>query len=248
MYINYDNLPLSKKELLIFLVTEVGVSLGVGWIFYDNYLIGLALAIGFYPTIKLYKKKLNLKKKHILLMEFNDLLFSLSSDIATGVTMDKAIEQSLEFWKDTYNEDDYIIIELKNMVRKMKELHEKDISCLEDFALRSGLSDVVDFVGAYEVLRSSGADMTKAIEQTSDIIRDKIIMESELRTLMSQKVFESRLVGASPILMVFFLKIASPEYFTVMYLTSGGKAIMTICLVLIGFSLYLIERNNRIEF
>lgn len=247
MCLNYENLPLSNKEKIIFLIGEVGVSLTIGWIFYDSWIIGIIISVIFMPTIKIYKKRVSEKKLNILLIEFKDLLYSLSSEIATGATMSKALEESVNFWRGTYDESDYIIIELNNMVKKMKELHINDIECLEDFARRSKLPDIVDFVNSFKVLRTSGADMTTAIERTSDIIRDKIILESELKTVMSQKVFESRLVGMSPVIMVLFLKLVSPGYFQVMYETSAGKTLMTFALVLMMFSLYLIERNNRIE-
>ena len=56
------------------------------------------------------------------------------------------MEESVDFWKATYEENDYIMQELAYMNGRIEKSGEKDIDVLRDFARRSGLEDVDDFV------------------------------------------------------------------------------------------------------
>ncbi len=133
------------------------------------------------------------------------------------------------------------------MTAQIKEGNQKDVEVLRGFAARSGLEDAVDFVTVYESCRMTGGDLPGAINRATAIIGDKITLERELKTLMAQKVFESRIVMAAPVVIVMVLRAVSPEYLTPLTQTSQGRIVMTFALGLMATAVVMMERINNIE-
>jgi len=161
--------------------------------------------------------------------------------------MAKSINEAINFWKSTYSDDDYIMMELNYMNSRINIGNENDLIVLRDFAKRSGLDDVNDFVNVYESLKSSGGDLAGAIERATTLIGEKISLESELKMMMSQKLFEGRLVGVSPFVIILFIKFSSTDYLDPLINTIKGQVIMGVSLVLMLIALLMIERINKIE-
>ncbi len=243
----YDELPLSNKEKYLFLFGILGIGLTIGKMFYESYKVGLVIACVLALYFPKYKEKIRRKHKDELLIEFRDMLYSISSSISVGRSMGQALEESIKFWEATYEESDYIMIELNSMVNHIKNSNETDILVLKDFAKRANLEDVSDFVTVYESTKEAGGNLVTAINRATDIIGDKITLEKELKVLMTEKAFEGRIVGAAPFLILLFLKLTSPEYLEPLTMTMKGHFIATVALVLIAFAMIVIERINSIE-
>ena len=104
---------------------------------------------------------------------------------------------------------------------------------LIDFAVRSQIEDIKDFVDVYLTTRATGGDIQKVIASASLVIIDKMQIQREVETMMAQKQLEARIVALIPIFIILFLNIFSPDYLMPMYTTVAGRIIMT--LALIGF-------------
>lgn len=247
MPLYYDSLDLSGDEKLKFYITVIIAGLLTGVLFYDSVTAGIAASVFYSITKPLYKKSMNDRHKNELLLQFRDLLYSISSSVSSGRNMTQALEESADFWDGTYDESDYIIQELRYMINRIRNSNENDISVLRDFAVRSGLEDVSDFVSVYESCKGTGGNLPQAISRATSIIGDKISLERDLKTRLAEKLFEGRIVAVSPLLIVGLLKVMSPEYMEPMYSTGSGRAVMTIALILMGTALMLIEKLNRLE-
>lgn len=247
MQTNYANWNLSVKDILTVAAYSAAAGLAVGLLFYDSLAIGLVFSVIFFFTKSRYSRYLAERRRNALLLQFRDILYSVASSIAVGRSMAQALEESVEFWKNTYEENDDIMLELKGMLRKIKEGNAGDVEVLKDFAERSGLSDVEDFVCVFENCRDSGADLIQAIERSADMIGDKINLEKELRTLMAQKRFEGRIIALAPFVILLFLRLVSPQYLEPLTQSARGYLVTTCALLLIGAALLLTERINRIE-
>lgn len=247
MPVYYDSVDLSTAEKQRFALGAAVIGMTIGLMFYDSPAAGVLITLFCFFFTPGYRKLMTEKKKSQLLIQFRDLLYSLSSSVASGRTVAQAMEESVDFWKSTYDEKDYIMQELKYMNGRIKNGGEKDIDVLRDFADRSGLEDISDFVNVYESCRMTGGNLPKAINRAATIIGDKITLERELKTLMAQKRFEGRIVALAPAAVVLLLRIMSPEYLEPMTSTANGRIIMTFALGLILLALVMMERINRIE-
>ena len=54
---------------------------------------------------------------------------------------------------------------------------------LTDFAERSGLDDVMSFANVFEVCNRQGGDLKRVVNQTRDVISDKMEIEMEIDTM-----------------------------------------------------------------
>lgn len=238
---------ISAGKLLAIKLAIILLGIIIGWMFYNNIFIGLLLGIFLSPLRKVFIHEHIQKKKNTLLIQFKDLVYSLSAAVGSGRSLKQGLEESLEFWEDTYDENDYIIIELKNMKKRMEEANETDISLLRDFAYRSGIQDIYDFVSVCEICKESGGDFARAIIKAGDVISEKITIERELEVIVSQKKFEGRIVGLAPFVLIFFIKLLSPSYIAPLYETPSGIIVSTMAIGLIVAGWLFIEKLNRID-
>ena len=224
------------------------VGMAIGKLYFDSLLAGLIISISLSLLYPEYCKLEEKKRKRELLLEFRDFLYSISASMALGRNMKQALEESLVFWKNIYNDRDPIVIEVRSMLREMEETNEKDIVVLRNFAVRSGLSDIVDFVNVYENARTTGGDMPRAIARATAIIGEKISMERELDVALKEKLAEGRIVGTAPFIMTAAMRLFSPAYMSPLYETGSGVFVSAVSLALSATALLMIERINRIEF
>lgn len=244
---DYRILKLTAYEKIVFRLSAVGAGILLGWIFYDNLIPGIIIGILLTFSESKYKEFLIAKRKETLLMQFKDLLYSLSSAVSTGRSLGQAIDESINFWRGTYDENDYIIKELKLMSKKMRESNISDIDTFKDFAERSDLDDVRDFMMVCKTCKETGADFTAAIDRGSEIIENKIDIERELKSITAQKKFESKIVALAPIVMILAIKLLSPSYMIPLYETNAGEIVSTVSLALTASGFIAIERVNKIE-
>lgn len=89
--------------------------------------------------------------------------------------------------------------------------------------------------------------MVAAVNKAAAVIGEKIGVEQEIRTMVSQKKLEGRIITAMPLLVILFLQTASPEYLSVMYTTLAGRILMSVAVAAIVGAGIMIERITRID-
>ena len=234
--------------MLKFSAAALFAGMTAGLLYFDSIPMGLILFFLSYAAYPAYREAMENKRKQQMLIQFRDLLYSLSASMSLGRSMKQALEESRSFWGNTYTEKDLIMKEVSAMLREMETTKARDIDVLRDFAERSGLPDIVDFVNVYDSCRTTGGNMPKAISRAAVIIGEKISMERELNTALSEKLAEGRIVGTAPFLMTLALRVLSPGYMRPLYDTSAGHAAAAVSLGLTVVSVIMTERINRIVF
>ncbi len=217
------------------------------FLFYHS--IAFSLAGGFlsYFALGRYSRWKAEKRRALLTTQFKDLLYSLSASIAANIQIPEALESGLESLRMLHDENTPLILELKYMVRNIKENRESDIHILLDFAKRSYCEDIDNFVQVYMACRTTGGNLEKVIKSTTEILIDKINIESEIRTLTAQKKFEGNIISLMPFVILLFLNLFSPDYLEPLYTTMSGRLIMTAALAGLGLAFYMTERLTDIE-
>lgn len=227
----YETYVLSLDEKIKFILV-FGSCLGAAaYVFYNQLLLSILFlgisVIGFKP----YAHYLKEKRKRELNDQFRDLLYSLSSSISAGRQMPEAIKDASVNLKLIYSDHDFIILELSYMVKRIFESHESLDTILIDFALRSGIEDIRNFVDIYLTCRSTGGDLECVIRKTSDMLIEKIEIMKEIKIITSQKKFEAKILTSIPFIVIIFLQLVSPEYLNIMYSTVSGRTTMTLGLI-----------------
>ena len=77
---------------------------------------------------------------------------------------------------------------------------------LTDFAERSGLDDVMSFANVFEVCNRQGGDLKRVVNQTRDVISDKMEIEMEIDTMVAGNKNELNVMMVMPLLIVGMMK------------------------------------------
>ncbi len=227
MNIDYSHYDLSVKERYGFYAAGYAGIFVVLYLFYHSLIFSFAggfLTAALLPAYQKYKSE---KRKNLLLTQFKDFLYSLSSYVAANIQILEAMEGSLNNLNLLYGENTPLVEELGYMVKSVKENRENEIRLLRDFAQRSHCEDIENFVQVYASCVITGGDLERVLKNTIEIIMDKITIEREIRTMTSQKRFEGNIITAMPLIVIMFLNVFSPDYLEPLYVTVQGRLIMT---------------------
>ncbi len=244
---DYASYSLSKGEMYQFLsICGMGL-MGVGYLFYHSLIVsGLFLFLS-WPALIFYRSYLAEKRKRILKDQFRDVLYSVSASIAAGRQMPEALQEAENNMRLIYTKDGLITRELAGMVKRMYQYREPEETILKDFASRTGIEDISDFVDIYLTCRETGGDLIKVLTKASEIIMEKIAIEREIKAVTVQKQFEAKILTSIPFIIILFLQTISPDYLAVMYESLKGRMVMTAALLGIGFSYFWSMKLTRIE-
>lgn len=224
----------------------IALSAAFAYTFYRSYLAFLfMLPVGVcYPLYE--KKKLLEKRRQLLETQFKESMMSLASSFSAGYAMENALANSREELAALYGEDGLITREFTHMLKQLR-MNQTAEQVLTEFAVRSGLEDIQNFAEIFSVAKRSGGDLSGIMRHTAEVIRDKIQVKEEIRTLTASKQLEQKIMNAIPFFMVLYVEQASPGFFDQMYGTLFGRCLMTGCMVAYGIAAILSKRTLEIE-
>ena len=217
------------------------------YIFYHSLLLSLVgglLVVFFVPV---FEDHLARRRQEVLAEQFRDMLFFLSSAIATGRTMTGALEEAEKGVLGIYGPKAPIYEELSAINRKIRDHRAKTDDALMEFAEQSGVEDIRSFAEIYSLCMELGGDVEEIIGTTTTVITDKMSVMREIRTLTAQKVFEGRLIAAMPVVIMAGLSLFYPDYVEVFYTTPAGRLLMTLALAGIIAGYLMLRKMTRIE-
>lgn len=225
----YKIYHLSKKEWLIYSGQGILYAALLSFVFYRSvWVFLLFLPAGVcYPLFM--KKELKKKRLETLAIQFKDAILSVASGLNAGLSVENAFAASLEEVNRIHGVDSMISEEIRLMLQKTR-MNRTFEEALEDFALRSGLSDVKSFADVFLAARKSGGELMKIIARSAEIIGEKIRIQEDIITATAAKRMEQKIMSGIPILIVFYIELTSPGFFDVLYATFAGRIIMTACL------------------
>lgn len=159
------------------------------------------------------KKRLKNRRMDLLAAQFKESMVILASALSSGYAMENALAVSREELSMLYGENGLITGEFSYMMAQLKTNRTIE-EVLNDFAERSGLEDVKNFSEVFSVAKRSGGDLSGIMRHTAEVIRDKMQVREEIRTMTASRQFEQRIMGMIPFLIVFYVEGSSPGFFS----------------------------------
>lgn len=242
----YEKYDLSKKEWLLYGGQGLLYLAILTYVFYRSVFVFLVFApLGIcYPL--LLRKTLVKRRMEALRLQFKDAILSVASGLNAGYSVENAFLGALEEVERIHGKESMMAEELRLILRKTKLNHTFE-TALENFADRSGLEDVRNFAEVFLAARKSGGELMKIIARTAEIIGEKIRIQEEILTITASKRMEQRIMSGIPFLIVLYIDTASPGFFDVLYTTTAGRGIMTICLAVYLVSCQMARMIMEIE-
>lgn len=245
--INYDEYHMDIRERIKYsIMAMIGIYL-LCILFYNNHIIaGIFSLIGLlYPKYK--KPQLIKKRKKELRLQFKEAIYALSSSMGAGKSIESAFKSVLNDLRILYPEPNtYIILEFEYIVRKI-EMNETIEDAIQDFASRASIDDITNFSNVFITAKRTGGNIISIIRYTSNVISEKIEIQSEIEVLVSSKQFEQSILSLLVPGIIIYLQLSSPGYLDVMYSTLLGRILMTVCLILFAISYKVGRKITDIE-
>lgn len=234
---DYDVYVMSKKERSLYIAAASAAIYIVGYIFYHSHMVSLLLCplSLFYPAIR--TREIIRKRKSNLNLQFKDMIYSLSSSLTAGKSVESAFKEVLKDLSIIYPDPETdIIVEVEYIVRKV-EMNETIEAALADFAARSHLEDIESFADVFRICKRTGGNLVDIIRNTSSIINDKIEIKLEIDTMLAAKRFEQKVLNVVPIILMIILSTSAADYMAPVFSTAAGRvaATVSIGLLLVGY-------------
>ena len=178
-------------------------------------------------------------RKQKLEQQFRDWIEGVSHHLETGCSVENAFVRAGKELELLYGGESDILREAGawNTFLPIMFLWKKYLS---DFAERSQVSDICHFADVFAIGKRSGGNLKELIGDSCEIIAMRMEdTEREIRTLLHGKIMEQKVMCLIPFGIIFYISISSPGYFAPLYHNPAGICVMTLCLTVYLFSVWL---------
>lgn len=243
---DYGQYHLSVQKKAVLIVAAGAACFALGYLFYKHFLPAALFATAGCIFPRIWTQMKIRKRKEALKRQFKQALHILSSALASGKSVENAFEDSLTDLKLLYPSDQIDIV--KEWQRILQRIRNGDSleAALSDFARRSQLEDIQQFTEVFLICKRSGGNMVDVIQQTAQILGEKMETQQEIEVMLARKKFESRMIFLFPLCLIVLLSLGSPEYMRPLY-EGAGRVVMTIALGILLLSCWMHVRMMRIE-
>ncbi|MCR4590708.1 MAG: type II secretion system F family protein [Lachnospiraceae bacterium] len=228
---NYDKYRFSGGERIMYLSAGAVLAGLVSWTFYRSSIAFLILIIPLeYVFLRYMKRSLIEKRKYELSLGFREAIMAVQSSLNAGYSVENAFIEAGRVMEKMYG-DSPIRNEFRILTRRLRS-NETLEKILLELSYRSGIEDIEDFANVFAAAKRSGGDFTRIIRKAAESIGDKMDVRRDIRTAISSKRYENRVMEAVPFGIIIYLNITSAGFLSALYHNITGCVIMTVCLSL----------------
>lgn len=221
---------ITVKDYLRFIAEWFMIAAVIAYVFYESVVAFAMIMLFVFVYMKYRSNMLINKRRKELGMQFREMCISVSSGMAAGASINNALISAYEDMVRLYGDNGMICTELDTMIKGMKMSIPVE-KLFEKFADKTGIQDIRMFSEILNIAQRSGGDMIRVMKNTASNIGEKAEVEREIDTIISSKKYEQMVMNVVPFIIVLYMKVSSPETFSVMYGTVAGAVIMTVCLL-----------------
>lgn len=187
------------------------------------------------------------KHKEKLRLEFKEFITLVASSLSAGYSMENALKSAEKELSSLIGEKAEMMHALRIINRRIS-INEPVEKILLGFAKNTGIDDIESFSEIFAFAKRSGGDYAGIMKRTASILQDKIETSRDIQTVISQKKMEARIMDLVPIGIILYLQISSPEFLSGLYHNLMGIVVMTVCLVVYIFAVFMGEKIVDIRF
>ena len=118
---------------------------------------------------------------------------------------------------------------------------------LGNLASRVPSTDLRYFVVAVLIQRESGGNLAELLGRISAIIRDRLTLLGEIRTLSAEGRMSAWILSMMPLAVALMMQLSSPDFLRLLYTDPGGRKMLTMALVMMGLGILVIRKVTRIR-
>ena len=191
-------------------------------------LLSAFLIIPFYHRMRDADR--NERREQNLTKQFCDAMQAVSAALRTGTSIERAfVEGQKEVGRLYGNETEFA--SGMAIVNKRVQMNEPIEEVFLKFAYRTKAPEIISFAESFRYAKRSGANMPHMIRTVVDRVREKERIMENIRTMVSAKRMEQKLMLLLVPGVLLFVTVSSPEYAKALYHSPPGIVLMTGCLL-----------------
>ena len=222
----------SKKSSLIKPVIIGSVkSFILFFLFYKSFVLSFILAL-IYGIINIKKKE----KRRIeewrwqMDLEFREVMTGISSALNAGYSVENSFKEAKMDLLLLYGNNSVMVKEL-DIINSKLMLNQPLENVLMEFARRCEVEDINNFAEVFQTAKRTGGNLIDIARSSADKISNKIETSREIRTMVSGKRMEGRIMALMPLAIIIYFWISSPGFLDCLY-APAGRPIMTVLLII----------------
>lgn len=212
----------------------------VGWLFYEH-VVGVCLVAlwGFHSARQSKQRFLQKRLQHTQ-AQFEQLLYSLTTSLQAGRSIENAFRAVEEDVRQTEGVDTPFLQQLSKMNQKVANAIPLE-DALGAFDRALCVADISVWVDVFLSCKRTGGDLVHVMRHTSRVLVENMGREREMAVLLAAKKLEARWLAFLPFVFVALFRYGSPEYMAPLY-TGKGALVMTVCLCALLFAQTIAHR------
>jgi len=242
----YEKYDFSIKEWILYSVLFISIISVTAYLFYDSFYAYLVLVPLFPVFIKIVKSNCRKKRIEDLKVQFIQMISYMATALEAGLSIENSLREAKKDLVKMYDTDSVMVKETENILKQM-ETGKRLEDVLIDFSERTGVEEIKDFATVFTIARKSGARFSEIIKRSINVMVSNKDTEKQIQILISGKRYEQRILSVVPFLIIASLRFTSGDFISTLYHNPIGILIMTVCLIIYGFSLYLSEKISDIK-
>ncbi len=223
-------IPLRIEEYLsIWFLLCIGIPAFAAF-FGAKFLVLLALfIIGFSIPVVLIKMKKS-KRASLFNKQLIDAMAIICNCLRTGFSFQTAMESVAKEMAEPISYEFDRMLRERNLGLSLEE-------CMAKMIKRTGNKDLQLISNAVIIQKQVGGNLAEILESISDTIKERVKISDEIRVLTSTGRVSGYIVGLLPVFILILLMVINPTYVEEFFVTSNGRTILLVCVVLesIGF-------------
>jgi len=185
------------------------------------------------PMVFVYRKlaieRQCISKREELLYRFKEIIEIVAGNLRAGYSVENAfVETGKEILRLHHagSPAGRFMAFMKRGIENNIPLEER----LKEAGEISGIHEISEFAAVFNVAKHSGGNMIDCIGQFAIMISDKIETEKEINVILSARKGEQKIMNLVPFIILFYLDITSPDFFSTLYHNLIGITVMTVCM------------------
>lgn len=244
---DYTVYALAGYERIVSTAAAAGLLFAVGMLFYQMWLLALLLALPALKAPALWRVRQIERRRTLLKLHFKQALYSLSSSMAAGRSVENAFREAAKDLELLYPGGGSDMIRELDVIATRLEYGEPIESALLDFGRRARIEDIDHFIDVFVTCKRTGGDLIEVIRRTSAVIGEKMDIQQDISVMIAQKKFESNILLATPFVFILFINASAPEFMAPLYGSPLGVTLATVGLGLMCLSAWLMRRIMNIR-
>lgn len=243
---DYTKYKLNLREIVFGLVIYIFAAGLIAVLFYRSIWPFLLFILFIGPSVRPYKRYLIQKRKDKLIDEFSECLYSVSSSVKAGYSIENAFIEAKRDMKMFYGEKSLMASEI-DIIRNGLRARNNIEDLIYDLGVRSQIEEIDLFSDVLRCAKRNGGNITEVLTETADRIRERICVDNEIKIILAEKILELRIMEAVPFFILVYLEVTSRGYFNCLYQDVKGRLFMTLCLAIYIVAVYLSEKMMRVR-